>query len=83
MSDSKFSPGPWRWDRESLLDAEDCLITQITDTLAPGEGNARLIAAAPEMYELLASLARTTLNPDTWHERVTALLARIDGKAPG
>jgi hypothetical protein len=82
---SKFSPGPWRYTEDGgqgyVRDATDETVFTCDDlgAYARRKSDARLIAAAPEMYELLASLARTTLNPDTWVERVRTLLARIDG----
>ncbi|KKK96392.1 hypothetical protein LCGC14_2663210 [marine sediment metagenome] len=58
---SKFTPGPWKvvstpitWQ---IRDATDEVITESWDYHPLPDANARLIAAAPEMYELLSSLA--------------------------
>jgi hypothetical protein len=65
MTDSKHTPGPWEYvsedDGHSIYDC-DCgfHIARVTDGLPPGvtEANARLIAAAPEMYEALECIAQ-------------------------
>jgi len=47
---------------------------------AEGEANARLIAAAPEMYELLVAVSA---NPTTnYSSKIAALLRRIEGADP-
>jgi len=45
------------------------------ERLAELRANARLIAAAPEMYEILRSIASPGIN----HGAARALLAKIDG----
>ena len=47
---------------------------------ARGEGNARLIAAAPEMYELLKDYNADPAEQMAWLISRHNLLARIDGK---
>ena len=85
----KHTPGPWK------LDDDDAVIG-ITDdggnivclgpegwekSMARWEANARLIAAAPEMHELLMT-ATAAGHTARWQERRRALLKRIDGEAP-
>jgi hypothetical protein len=93
-----FSPGPWRWGPDHAEPNVEPIGTvwgngQGADRVAScvREGNARLIAAAPEMYELLEILSeyehRWTC-PDDWcgvlEPKLHALLARIDAKeTPG
>ena len=100
---SKHSPGPWKWGAESWdnrrLSAADGSEVLHHDPEWMGDNvtppNRRLIAAAPEMLELLrevAPLLRTLARrmPDvvglteddgeTPVSRVERLLARIDGK---
>ena len=71
---SKFSPGPWRWDNGILVDANGAMVADVRRTA--GGSTADLIAAAPEMYGLLRSMA----DAGPWPE-ARALLARIDGDA--
>ena len=47
---------------------------------ARGEANARLIAFAPEMYELLMNFDVDPAEQIAWLIRRHSLLARIDGK---
>ncbi len=76
----RFTPGPWATDpeynHEQVMAADedtvaDCLIT----TRTPKEvvANARLIAAAPEMYEALeASVAANDSHYSHWDKQGTA-----------
>jgi hypothetical protein len=89
---SKFSPGPWAWytdpDGEGslpeLVAPENISVCWFgvnaqyypVEGRPPNEANARLIAAAPEMYELL----QYATVPYDQQGRLIALLARIDGE---
>ena len=60
---SKFTPGPWKavstpitWQ---IRDAANEVITESWNCHPLPDANARLIAAAPEMYELLSQLLET------------------------
>lgn len=81
---AKFSPGPWRWEYDWTAELVDAQGTTVAKTLGVSSADARLIAAAPEMYELLevAWIFMETHGPDLCHEQkaIEALLARIDGK---
>lgn len=68
MSDTKFTPGPWKWDgdhiaRFDVYQDERGIIATLDPWghLEETKANARLMAAAPELYEslklLLADLA--------------------------
>lgn len=81
---SKFSPGPWReaaateytWD---VIDADKRIVAMLNDVTTETR---RLIAAAPEMYELLKRLAKDVprlIQPERIAVDAYALLARIDG----
>ena len=54
MSETKFTPGPWkavsdqRWEAINIVDGNSQLFA-----LVKGEANAALITAAPEMYDVL------------------------------
>lgn len=67
MSEAKFTKGPWRVNGDwMIVDSTDRLIAQfepLNDELSNGNtkesfGNAALIAAAPEMYEMLSALMK-------------------------
>jgi len=77
------NPGPWRWERNWLVDAQGIEVSRYI------EANARLIAGAPEMAALLRE--ELTFEPDSemgfqpelpgsYRARVRALLKRIDGE---
>jgi len=84
MSEQKFTPGPWKVDEAEGLpiavieNNEDgngiCEVGISTDpeTVA----NARLIAAAPEMYELLKYMLEMDFIPK---ETIRILLTKIEG----
>jgi hypothetical protein len=70
MNEPKFTPGPWHVDgkyvvcgKEALKDAifgnepSICSICNVNGWLKHAEGNAALIAAAPEMYSRLEQCA--------------------------
>ena len=88
---AKFSPGPWRVSREddetdsrrrwvAVVSASDRDVASLHESLYP-EADARLIAAAPEMLDLLRE--RPTSDDadheiEEWETRRSTLLARID-----
>lgn len=93
---SKHAPGPWKVTSEShnpLIECEDgYVIAQIKGVSLSVEGfdyeaNARLIAAAPKMYELL-EMAKimfrdgtfNTPNGTEWAIDVRDLIREIDGQ---
>lgn len=87
---SKFTPGKWEVETHgiSVFD-ERCEQTLfITDNVyswadndSEAEANARLIAAAPEMYRLLSSLLyRCIIIDDCVVDEIKQLIASIDGK---
>ena len=58
---SKHTPGPWQYPDDGFVRGFD---SSLIASVARGpseyaEANARLIAAAPEMYELLEKVAKT------------------------
>jgi len=87
------TPGPWRlgdvrWPNavygraETTIQAADG--TNIATLRAGGpifEANARLLAAAPEMRELLIALSAMPHRDPFAVEKARALLARLDGDA--
>lgn len=79
---TEHTPGPWvmrTWGSTS------CVMTEGNDTIAiniENEADARLIAAAPEMLELLRECCQGFLLPHgvSLADDVDAFLAKIDGK---
>ena len=74
-----FTPGPWAIGCEGLdifSMTGDCSIATLDEANSDEEkqANTRLIAAAPDMYDLLVNLYGMIHIP-----AVKALLARIDG----
>jgi hypothetical protein len=57
----KFTPGPWEVDNETIYGATGYLIADVTSHYPENESiqaaNARLIAAAPTMYDYISSRA--------------------------
>lgn len=74
------TPGPWENDYCIEVTAGSRIICSMRYEYSDGENqaNARLIAAAPEMYKLLLSLCDSANN--TRRHEIAALLARIEGK---
>lgn len=56
---SKHTPGPWKLDREVVVDREDLEVATVDVNQGKWEANARLIAAAPELLEALRWMAQT------------------------
>lgn len=92
MSSEKFTKGPWRYcgkDREQckcvqvwsvpadfnvvicLMETEEGEITE-----EEYKANSRLVAAAPEMYELLKTISEVA--PDHLKEQINSLLTTIN-----
>lgn len=91
MSQTKFTKGPWKvYGDWMIIDSNGRLIAQfepLNDELSNGNtaesfANAYLIAAAPEMYEMLERVAQTAL-PETGalFDEVQRLLAKARGEA--
>jgi hypothetical protein len=90
---SKHTPGPWHVQDNTIntsdqtgqlrVDSEidgaiaDCGRGKYVDD--ESRANARLIAAAPEMVELLRAIYSGGGGIDTWKTKVLALFSRIDG----
>ena len=90
---SNFTPGPWEAKQKyigiSVFDSNGDGVANVCqsygDTPYKVWANARLIAAAPEMYELLREFLQglgdfITEIPDEAIERAEALLRRINGE---
>lgn len=93
MSKTQFTPGPWKQEPAHLtnekLDIDENYIRIIAGEgfFIGGDGfeitgymstaNARLIAAAPDMYDILNILQHTTCLPDQTKRTITSLLQSI------
>jgi len=88
-----FTPGPWQIEDctpgESTglrfeVGTKDSVIARTTDGWKEARANARLIAAAPEMYEVLSELLDTLemskgYGFDEEYEKLREVLAKVDG----
>ena len=95
MSNPKFTPGPWSFsvlsrDRNKLgtlyagddddqIDIADFCMDWVDEFKEEEIANARLIAKAPEMYEMLDNLARKLFDTKESKE-IRALLAAARGE---
>ena len=83
---SEFTKGKWIIDRDGsaiFSDSEDCYVAELSPANSDEQvaANARLIVAAPEMYELLKKILDDTQNGQFAREDLLKeLLARIDGE---
>ncbi len=88
---SKHTPGPWDYDRDDLgiwinsSSYPQPLAKMGTAMLIPHEANARLIAAAPELYEALRAIVDQERQPQDAETRMhdmadlaRAALAKVD-----
>ena len=87
MSEKTHTPGPWE-----LVQERDYLNLQEKDTnlviaqfMVSSNEDARLIAAAPEMYEVLSELLETLelskdYGFDDEYEKVRAILDKVEGE---
>lgn len=88
---SKFTPGPWfvqvsGGDKETISAEKPGLLVDVYGLTYEMRGaNARLIAAAPEMYALLQRYLQSAATPHKVDlaevdQAARALLARIEGE---
>lgn len=79
----RLSPSPWSVARqyETCADVEDSDGLEVAEvTTVNGSANARLVAAAPEMYALLTFFAAGFIDADgSKSVEASRLLSRIDG----
>jgi hypothetical protein len=73
---SGFTPGPWEIDGAQVCIHGGCALADVHGADERAEANVRLIARAPDMYELI----RDALDGDDFRERAEILIAHIDGK---
>ena len=90
MSEPAWTPGPWRAIRARvLMPRYNVAIADCDKPGLPGAANARLIAAAPELFVALTQLVaefnkRATVFPASTEEAIEvahAALARARGEA--
>lgn len=84
MSEAKFTPGPWMKHLYNLRigsmvsfgdisKGETVAIVMAQKSQPNGEGNAHLIAAAPDLFEALARLVDNVKDYETWQRPCLAL----------
>ena len=88
-----FTPGPWEINEDTVYgnpvleissNAADQWIAHVLNTdYVPGENNANLIVAAPDMYEALKNAVRNIKIGGTWSLReMESALAKAEGRQP-
>lgn len=90
---SDYSPGPWRTSGPSTRSRAGSEIWDIQNfrvaTVESSDANARLIAAAPEMFHLLQNALAACYGGGecgmsfAWMEDVRILMNKIEGKLKG
>lgn len=88
---SKPTPGPWEVDGRQVCIVRGCALATIHGDDSRATANARLIAAAPTMLELLRRTAdvlrmrgaRPGDGSDLLYDDVLRELTRIDGEVKG
>lgn len=91
MSETKFTPGPWRLNAYRSIISESDYIATINTVPDGATANSHLIAAAPELYELLAeyvhTMSQTKMASLDYHMqfnyRAHDLLAKARGESNG
>jgi len=72
MNESKFTSGPWMVDPKASTRVMDTAGTTIASAgmasriLEDAQSNARFIAAAPEMYDMLMEIKKTIEESEQW-----------------
>ncbi len=81
MAKSKVTSGMWRIDPQKLSRVVDRCGQPVASVEADAEvtGNASLIAAAPDMFELLESLETNAMIPADVAEEIKLVLRRARG----
>lgn len=85
MSEAKFTKGPWEYDNRMIEVLADNGAEPVCFDVCSDE-NGHLIAAAPEMYEMLDALCTYLIDLDslgTTHKarQIEKLLAKARGEA--
>ena len=87
----KHTAGPWRIGKPSVMNGvqifHDTFRNAEPICIMPEKGrertaNARLIAAAPEMYEAVKQMRDMLLDHDVDMTEIDALLSKIEGETP-
>ena len=56
LSELGISPAPWRFTNDDVIDLLECGVVYSNDCSYLGVADGNLIAAAPELYDMLQSL---------------------------
>lgn len=91
MSEARFTRTQWKYNSNdgsitdnTLADNEIAIVNTDWQTLGTGDANAHLIAAAPEMYELLQRWADSVdCIPDNYQDAIQQETIELLAKARG
>lgn len=85
----KFTPGPWEYDKYSLyVDSVPRVVEEYSEEICEvsgcrkqDEANGYLIAAAPEMYEMLKQLHGALASVPVLQSEIDKILKKARGEA--
>lgn len=94
MSDTKFTPGPWKRDKYGSVigaNGSDVLFRGVAvlasgsdESMREAESNTDLLVAAPDLYEALVAIYDAWYNLDgSDYRRLKAALAKANGENNG
>lgn len=82
MSETKHTPGPWHITNHGTVDAADRQIASVHNGGIINMGNARLIAAAPDLLTVLQKIHAHGYTTTDDHAMVAEAIAAATGATP-
>jgi len=90
MSEPKWTPGPWSYFKDTCRVCDEEGTAEFVISGPPGgrhgqfsnEADARLIAAAPDLYDVLYAMMFAYADDEVWKQEAYAALAKAEGREP-